>query len=231
LEKLHAFGMGLLVFSIPFTAFAFFLLNNIPLTALGIGFLVLSISILLTPIHAIPPHAVRAMLEGSVLGLEAILEEFDVLERGYYVRAPDGRVYVYVPIRDENKPPHIISEPAGLIHKEGKYEYLVLVPPASELIKSPELSGISMESALNYVLIDLLEVADSVEVIADSFISVKLRKVKSQVSAGRFKMVFGSLEASIAACISASIFGITRVVNEIVEGDDRIIVLEVLSHE
>ncbi|MEM2292246.1 MAG: hypothetical protein QXX41_03125 [Nitrososphaerota archaeon] len=228
LEKLHMFGISLLVFSIPFMISAYLLLNNTTLTALGIGLLILSVSILLTPARAIPPHAVRALLEGSVLSLEAILEEFDVSERGYYALSPNGRVYVYVPIHGKAKPPSIASEPSGLIYKEGELEYLVLVPPASELVKSSELSGMDVESALNYVLIDLMEIADSVEIIMNDLVSVKLRKVKSQISAGRFKNVFGSLEANIIACILANFLGIIRVMNEVDEDDDKIIVLEVL---
>lgn len=225
------FGISLLIFSIPFTVFAFLIISNIPLTALGIGLLILSISILLTPIRVVPPHAVRAVMEGSVLGLEAILEELDISERGFYVQSPSGRVYVYVPIHGEAKPPNVVSEPSGLIYKESGSEYLVLVPPASELVKSPELSGMDIESALNYVLVDLMEVAESVEVVMNHVVLVKLKKVKSQVSAGRFKTVFGSLEASIAACISANLFEITRIVNEIDEDDDKIIVLEVFGDE
>lgn len=225
------FGISLLAFSIPFILFAFLLLNNVPLTALGIGFLILSISILLTPVRVIPPHAVRALLEGSALSLEAILEEFNISGKGYYVLSPSGRVYVYVPIRGENKPPLLVSEPIGLIHKEGNFEYLVLVPPASELVKSPELSGMDLESALNYIFVDLMEFADSVEVIMDDLISIKLKKVRSQISAERFKTVFGSLEASVAACILTNLFGVMRVVNEIEEDDEKIIILEVLQHE
>jgi len=229
LERLHAFGAALLALSIPFTAAAFTILESVPLTALGIGFVILSISILLTPAQTIPPHAVRAMMEGSVLSLEAILEEFDISEKGYYIRSPSGRIYVYVPIAGDPGPPSGEPEPSALIYKERGSEYLVLVPPASELAKSPEISGMDFESALTYVLVDLMEAADSMEVVANGFISVKLRNVKSHISAGRFKAVFGSLEASIAACLAANLLGPTRIADELEEGDDKIIILEVFG--
>jgi len=229
LEKLHLFGAGLLSFSIPFTAVSLLILENIPLTALGIGLIILAASILLTPTRSVPPQAVRAMLESSILSLEEILEEFEISKRGYYVRAPDGRVYLYVPLREDAGPPSCREEPVGLVHRESGVEYLVLVPPAAELVKSPEVSGTGFEPALTYVLIDLLEAADSLEVVTDGFITVKLRNVKSHVSAGRFKAVFGSLEASIAACIAASLLGPTRVAEELEEGDDKTIILEVLG--
>ncbi|RLF99009.1 MAG: hypothetical protein DRN49_04990, partial [Thaumarchaeota archaeon] len=171
MEKLHIFALGLLIFSIPFTVTSCIILSNIPLTALGIGLIILASSILLTPLQSIPPKAIRAMLEGSILSLEAILEEFDISRRGYYVRADDGRVYLYVPLREDGGPPTERVEPSGLIHEEGNSRYLVLIPPASELVKIPEISGMSLESALTYMLVDLMEVADSIEVMSDGFIT------------------------------------------------------------
>ena len=229
MEKLHFFGASLLTFSIPFTAVSLLILENIPLTALGIGLIILATSILLTPTRSVPPQAVRAMLESSILSLEEILEEFEIARRGYYIRAPDGRVYLYVPLREDVGPPSCREEPIGLVYRESGVEYLVLVPPAAELVKSSEVSGIGFETALTYVLIDLLEAADSLEVVTDGFITVKLRNVKSHVSAGRFKTIFGSLEASIAACIAANLLGPIRVAEEFEKGDDRIIILEVLG--
>ena len=229
MERLHFFGAGLLAFSIPFTIASFFLLESIPLTALGIGIMILASSMLLTPSQTIPPQAIRTMLEGSILSLEAILEEFDISRRGYYVRAPNGRVYLYVPLDENVGPPSEEVEPSGLIYREGGSRYLVLIPPASELVKTPEISGMSFESALTYVLVDLTEAADSVDVLTNGFITVRFRNVRSHVSAGRFKAVFGSLEASIAACIAANLVGPTRVVDEMEEGDDRVVILEVVG--
>jgi len=229
LERIHVFGVGLLAFSIPFTATSLIILGSIPLAALGIGLAILSSSILLTPAQPIPPQAVRAMLEGSVLTLEALLEEFDISNRGYYVCASDGRVYLYVPLAKDSGPPRSRDPPSGLIHKEGASRYLVLIPPASELVKTPQISGMHLEPALSYVLTDLTEAADSVDVLTNGFITIRLRRPRSHISAGRFKLVFGSLEASIAACIAASITGLVRVVEEVEEGGDRIVVLEVLG--
>lgn len=227
MEKLHLFAVCLLSFSIPFTAVSFLIVGSIPLTALGIGFMILASSILLTPIRSIPPQAVRAMLEGSVASLEAILEEFGIFQKGYYVRAPDGRVYLYVPLNEDLGPPAEEEEPSGLVYKKGSLSYLVLIPPAAELVKTPEVSAMSFESAVNYMLVDLMEVADSVEVVTDGFMTLRLRRVKPHVSAGRFKEVFGSLEASIVACIAANLMGVTRVMDELEEGEDKVIVLEV----
>jgi len=227
LEKFYLFAAGLLGFSVPFAAASFLILGSVPLTALGIGLAILAASMLLTPIRVVPPQAIRAMLEGSISSLEAILEEFKVSEKGYYVRAVDGRVYVYVPLGGDHGPPRSEQAPQGLIHRDDGSRYLVLVPPASELVRSPEISSMSFESAVGYVMIDLTELADSIEVVTDGFITIRLRSVKSHVSAWRFKQVFGSLEASIAACIAANLLGPTRVVDELEEPGSKVIVLEV----
>ena len=231
MERLHIFALGLLIFSIALTITSHIILSNIPLTALGIGLMILASSILLTPLQSIPPKAVRAMLEGSILSLEAILEEFDVSRRGYYVRADDDRVYLYVPLGEDRGPPAERAEPSGLIHEEGGSRYLVLIPPASELIRIPEISGASLDSALTYMLVDLLEVADSVDVVSNGVVTIRLKNVKSHVTAGRFKSVFGSLEASIAACLTANLIGVVRVSDEILEGNSKVIILEVREHE
>ena len=100
---------------------------------------------------------------------------------------------------------------------------MILIPPASELIKIPEISGMSLDSALTYMLVDLMEVADSIEVVSDGFITIRLKNVKSHVTAGRFKSVFGSLEASIAACLAANLIGAVKVSDEILrklQGDN-----------
>jgi len=161
--------------------------------------------------------------------LEAILEELDISGRGFYVRAPGGRVYVYVPLSGGASPPKPLLEPSGVLYREDGSEFLVLVPPASEVARSPELRGMKLESALSYVLVDLLATAESIEVASDERVSVRLRNAKSRVLAGRFRAVFGSLEASIAACILASMYGAARVVDEVEEGGDKIIRMEVLK--
>jgi len=231
LERLHLFAVGLLIFSALLTIISYFLLSNIPLAALAIGMIILAISILLTPLQSFPPQAIRALLEGSALSLEAILEEFDISMRGYYVQANDGRVYLYVPLKEGLGPPIKRSAPSGLVHVEDSSRYLSLIPPASELTKASEISGMSLESALTYILVDLTEIADAVEVTFDEVLTIRMKNVKPHVAAGRFNVVFGSLEASIAACLAASLLGPVRIIKEVEEEDSKLVILEVVEHE
>lgn len=227
MEKMHAFGVGLTSFSAALTIWSYLILSNIPLTALGIGLTILGISIFITPPYPIPSQTIRTLLEGSVLSLEALLEELNISAKGYYVQRQDGRVYLYIPMQKDAEPPTGKTDVTGLIAQEGGKGYLVLLPPASELIKSQEISDMGLDTALNHVLVDITELTDSVDVSISELVTVRMKAPKANIGAGRFKNTFGSLEASIAACITASLIGPTKIVDEIDGEDTRIVLLEV----
>lgn len=205
MEKLHVFSVGLISFSIAFTVFSYLILVNIPLTALGVGMLILGVSILLTPLNPIPSSAVRSLLEGSVLSLEAILEGFDISSKGYYLLHDDGRVYVYIPLAGEFKPSTLKTPPKSIFVEDSGTTYLVLPPPASELTRFENVSEMDVEEAISRIVVDVVELASSVRVAVGENVVVELKGLRSYVAAGRFRKVFGSLEASIAACIAASV--------------------------
>ena len=199
--------------------------------ALGIGLIILGISILLTPTHPIPPHAVRALLEGSTLNIEALLEELNITNRGYYVKGADGRVYVLIPVGRDIGPPIGGFEIKGLVTKIQDRKYLTVIPPSSEIIYAQELSEVRFSDALNYILVDISELAESVETsIVGEYVVVKVKKPRWHVASWRFRNVLGSLEASIAASLLAKEHGIARIVDEVDMGDERIITLEVFQH-
>jgi len=231
MDRLGVLGAGLTVFASLLTIWSYLFLMNIPLTALGIGLLILGISILLTPPHPIPPHAVRALLEGSTLNIEALLEELNITNRGYYVKGADGRVYVLIPIGRDTGPPIGEFEIKGLVTKIQDRKYLTIIPPSSEIIYVQELSEAGFDDALNYIIVDLSELAESVETsTVGEYVVVKIRKPRGHVASWRFRNVLGSLEASIAASLLAEKYGIARIVDEVDMGGERIITLEVFQH-
>lgn len=231
MHRLHAFGIGLTSFSAAMAAWSYMIIGSIPLTALGIGLSILGISIILTPTETVNPRTIRTLLEGSVLSLEALLEEFNVSSRGYYVMATDGRVYLYVPIGGSSGPPSNPANITGLVSTSGRGRYLVLIPPGSEIVRSPEIPVMSLEDSLRHILVELTDLADGVEVEVGERVVVWLKSPRGHISAGRFKNVFGSLEASIVACMIASILGVCRVVEEREMKNSRIIILEVVGLE
>ena len=204
---------------------------NIPLTALGIGLIILGISILLTPAHPVPPHTVRALLEGSTLNIEALLEELNITNKGYYVRGADGRIYVFIPIDRDSGPPIGEFEFKGLVTKVNDKRYLTIIPPSSEIVNIQELSEAEFNDALSYVLVDISELAESVETYTVGYhIVVRVKKPRGYVASWRFRNVLGSLEASIAASLLAKRYGLSKVVDEMDMEGERIITLEVFSY-
>lgn len=229
MDRLHIFGVGLTIFSTILALWSYIVFSNITLTALGIGLTILGISLVLTPPHPIPPQAIRALLEGATLNIEAILEELNISTRGYYVRASDDKIYVFIPIGKDAGPPSKDLSIKGLIAKNGKSSYIVLIPPSSEIIKVPEVSEARFEDALNFVLVELAELADSIEVSTGENIVIKVRNPRSYVTAWRYRSVLGSLEASIAALLLVRDHRVARIIEELEEDGDRIIVLEIIE--
>ena len=231
MDRSSTLGVGLTVFASLLTLWSHLFLTNIPLTALGIGLIILGISILLTPAHPVPPHTVRALLEGSTLNIEALLEELNVTNKGYYVRGADGRVYVFIPIDRDSGPPIGEFEFRGLVTKVNDERYLTIIPPSSEIANIQEMLEAEFDDALSYVLVDLSELAESVETYtAGDHVVVRVKRPRGHVASWRFRNVLGSLEASIAASLLAKRYGRARVVDEMDMEGERIITLEVFSY-
>ena len=231
MDRLSILGVALTIFASLLTIWSYLFFMNIPLTALGIGLIILGISILLTPTHPIPPHTVRALLEGSTLNIEALLEELNITNRGYYVKGADGRVYVLIPVDRDVGPPIEEFEFKGLVTKIQDRKYLTIIPPSSEIIYVQELSEAEFDDALNYILVDLSELAESVKTsTVGEYVVVKINKTIVHVTSWRFGNVLSSLEASIAASLFAKKHGITRIVDEVDMEGERIITLEVFQH-
>jgi hypothetical protein len=175
-----------------------------------------------------PPHEVWALLEGATLNIEALLEELNITNKGYYVKAVDGRVYALIPTGSDIGPPRGEFELKGLVAEIDDRKYIVVVPPSSEIIRAQELSEARFEDALNYVLVDIAELAESVESVSgENHVVVSIKKPRSRLASWRFRNVLGSLEASIAASLLAKTYGVARVVDEVDRDHEKIITLEV----
>lgn len=178
------------------------LVSNVPLTALGIGTLILGLSVLMTPSAPVPGEAIRALIEGATMNIEAILEEFGVSSRGYYVAHEDGRVYVYIPISGGDSPPREVKPPEGVLVEEDGRIYLVLLPPTSEVVK---LEEVELETGMEEVLVSFTELCESVRVSEGRRIVVEMRGPRGHIGAVRFKRSLGSIEGGIAACVAAKV--------------------------
>ena len=212
LDRYLSFGLGLIVFGVPFTLYSFYLLLSIPLTALGIACIVLGATVLLVPSSPVPANTVRAMVEGASINIEALLEEFDAKDKAVYLPPRDGRSWAFVPLSDNpgasaawaamDAPVRVMTDVEG---EPG----LMVFPPGSEIVRLSLLSEESgIEEALNYVLVDFLEAVDSVKAVtAEDRIIVQMENPRIRTDFPRFEMVLGSIPTSLAGCVVATVLG------------------------
>jgi len=202
MSRANIAGTGLIAFGVVFAVFSHVLMNNVPLTAVGIGSAVLGLSFLITPEKPLPGRVTRAIIEGSALSLEMLLEELNVKTRGIYVPGEDGRVYLLVPLSGDPIPPISSINPNGMVFRDRRGEYLVLIPPASEIAKVGEYMNV--EDAITDLLVNVTELCENVKVIYEDAIYLEVKKPRTGIGAKRFEKTFGSLDASVAACTAAA---------------------------
>jgi len=231
----HILGYALVAFGAAVAVFFWFIMDNVPLTALGIGMAVVGSSLAITPLSPMPSATVRRMLEGSLVNIEALLEELGASRKGYYVPKADGSVQVYVPMGknasddgdgDDNdndndndngrgKAPPLDAPIEGLITKVDGRQFLVIFPPASSLMKNlpageaeGSAKGADLEGAISEAIVDEAGLADSLRVTeSGQAVTVEISSPKSKAGAGRVRQVMGSLEAGIAAAVAAQTRG------------------------
>ncbi|MEN3052308.1 MAG: hypothetical protein ABC606_00725 [Candidatus Methanosuratincola petrocarbonis] len=242
----NPYGYGLAALGAGLAGFSWYLLQSTPMTALGIGIAVVGASIGITPTAPVPSKAVRKLLEGSMLNIEAILEDTGATNRGYYVPATaegkkgaagggeedGGMVRVFVPLGDDASVVPSRWEARGLVSVIDGREYLVLHPPGALLLRNEELSG-DLESLLHTFLVEETGLVESVSASeeAGGSVAVEFRKPRARAVSGRVGKMLGSLESGIAAAVIASARGkVARVASEedSEKGDRRRAVIELL---
>jgi hypothetical protein len=224
MNKIHSAGLILFSFGITFSILSYFILENTPLTSAGIGSTIIGISLFITPTTSIPRRAVQTLMRGSVLGIERILEEFNIRNKAYYLRANDGKVYAYIPVSEPSQPPILKNSemPNSITAEIEGVLYFVLLPPFSELIELVEAEEI--ETAVIEALVDVSELCEEVRTVDQGEqIILEINNPKSHITAGRFLQIFGSLPTTLAASIIARMTGApVRVESEEENGSKRI---------
>jgi len=234
-DRFVEFGLALEFFGVPFTAFSYWVLSSVPLTALGLACVILGATIVLTPSSPVPKRAILAMVEGSCVNVEALLEECNVMEKAFYLPPREGRVYVFVPLRSNPHLPdagEVMRAPMRVITEVHGTPGLLIFPPGSELIRLSELSsGSGLEDALRHVLVDFVEAVESVRAVGEGDkVVVDLVKPRLRTDSPRFRRALGSLVTSIAGCVLASCLEVPVVFDEEQADGERVrVVFRVIS--
>jgi len=252
MSRFATVGVGLAGFGAILAAFSYFVLLSVPLTALGLAFLILGCVVLIFPEYLVPHQVVKGMISGSVANIEAILEEFAAAHKAVYLPPKDGKVYAFVPLSRNSFYPEfnrIVDAPKRIISNVNGHPGLFIYPPGSDVVA---LSGVveetmgeerekegkefsledflpQLENAISYLIVDFAELASRVQVSFEKNKALlRMKNIKLNVEAPRFTRVLGSPPASLAACVIAQITRMpVKVVEEKGEGKWVRVVLEV----
>lgn len=210
IDQYTAAGVGLVVFGALFADFAFLILLNVPLTALGISCVVLGVTTVLIPEKPILSSNIRSMIKGSCLNIEALLEEFDAEERCVYLPPRDGRVFAYVPLHtshDLSNAWQAMEAPIRVVTEVGGEPGLMIFLPVSDDMLSSIGEDSKAEEALSNILVEQLGFLESVkEAESGDKVVVRMSGSRMETDLPRFKKVLGSLPTSIAGCVLAFVF-------------------------
>jgi hypothetical protein len=209
LDRYQLLGLSLSSFGAVFASYSYLVLLSVPLTALGLACIILGSTLLMVPGSPVPKHQMRAMMEGSLVNLEALLEEFDVRGKAVYLPPSEGRVYAFIPVQ-ENVDLGAINPrqvPVRVLSEAGGVRGVTVFLPGSEAVRLSLLPGeVGAEDALNYVLVDFIEAVESVKFVRRGGEAVvELGKPRAASEYSRVNECLGSYAVSVAGCVLAHV--------------------------
>ncbi|MCQ5341315.1 MAG: hypothetical protein NO483_06405 [Candidatus Methanomethylicia archaeon] len=230
-DKNLSFGLFLAIFGVFFSIGSYFILMNIPLTALGIGISILGIAWAMIPSNPIPRKSTASLIKSSCSNIEVLLEALGLFERAIYIPI-NGKIIAYIPIKksEEITLSEIKESTSKFIFKNGKNLGVIIIPPwISNPISNP-IPETNLDGILEYALLDS-EIASSVTVVKnEDNIVIEIKGLKIDIDYSRFKIVMGSLPACIAAqAIALALSRPIKIISERKENNKLIVQLRILN--
>jgi len=194
--KLAAVTLG--VWGTALAVYSYLVLGSVPLAALGVGALIVSVSILSTYEESPYSEAARAFLEAYAVNVARLLEEFGASEPALYTRGGLAAVPLNGKLPEGVKP----SPERLLAGVRGSYFLSIALP-------NPPIEAGDPEAALSSLLVDTLGLCDGVKVArSDDRVVVEIAKPKVRGEAARFESVLGPLPVHLAASALAVAMGV-----------------------
>ncbi len=201
-------SLGLASFGAVLTLYSYFIVHVVPFAALGISCIILGFTIISLPRRIGGGPGMRAMLQGASLGLEAMLEQYNVEKATYLPPVDGGEVFAYVPLTHSIETVSLSEMRRAPKTLSGNGQKAMLVyPVGSELGKIPEFQdGLSLEERLRYILVESTEICSRVMVEqTGNAIIVGMEGANADIRGQKYGRSLGSLPSSIAACVIAAL--------------------------
>ena len=229
-------GYALIFFGALTLVISYFTYNNTALASIllfaGLGTTYLGIiSLFLSPETFVREELMEKSVMSSIIVINNIIQELQIYSKGIYILV-DNEIRVILPLRSDYKLPKEIPLRTFQVGEPGSTA-LVLVPLGYSLMQMVEKKGADcgdLTLALNDVLVEGLELAQSVEVIQGNDITVKVIKpvyinLCSKVSKEAPRICdIGCSFCSLIACIVTKSTGKTIVIEQVEHDKNSVIV-------
>jgi len=221
----------------------YFIIGSTPLAATAMSAIILGLTCILLA-NARPyisPEACQMLLKTGMENTSALLEELGITNRSIYIPSAlhKGRAQALVPLVGEGDFSHIKEKVSGRLivrYGPGNEDMAIAVTTAGSLNvellpNKPEPTSDGLESALNYILSGVLDIASGVKVnIADSRVDVEVSGPRMTYENVWYYRCLGSPLASIAAAVtSEALEKPVRILEENSQKGKNLITLEVLG--
>jgi hypothetical protein len=209
LDRYQLLGLSFASFGAVFASYSYLVLLSVPLAALGLACVILGSTLLMVPGSPVPGQQIRAMMEASLVNVEALLEEFDVRGKAVYMPPDDGRVHAFVPLQGNVDLGAVDPQrvPVRVLTEAGGVRGVTVFPPGSEAVRLsllPDEAG--AEDALSHVLVDFVEAAESVKLVRRGGEAVvELGRPRGSSEYPRVNGCLGSYPVSLAGCVLAHV--------------------------
>ncbi len=236
-------GLSLSVGGALFAPIAYFLIDSVPLAAVGITAIMVGLTCvaLANTRPGISPEASELMLRAGMQNAAALLEELELKTRAIYLpsTAGNGQPRALVPLGDLDDVSQIKAKiPERLIVRYGATAEMMAISLATpggvnvELLETkPDATAHGIEDAARYLLQGVLDIADSVSVrLTDGIVEVEVGGSRLHYEDVWYYRSLGSPLASILAAISCEALDKpVRITEETFRKGKSRIILEVMS--
>lgn len=212
-------GLGLIIAGAIFAPAAYFMINSIPLTAIGLSSIMIGFTsiALATARPRISPEAAQMMFETGMENIAALLEELGLNNKAIYLPSTmrTGNAQALIPLSGDIDVTKLEGKiPGKLIVRYGDNPVDMVVAVTApggtilnELEIKPGPTSSEIEQALTYVLTGLLDIANSVSIhFSEKQLHVEVTGPKFPYENASYDRCLGSPIASIVASIASDGF-------------------------
>lgn len=220
-------GLGLLISGIIIGICAYFVLDIVWLTALGICMIILSIILIALgkSVPKLPPEVCGLLLETGLSNIATLLEELGIKSRAVFLPSSltNKQPQAFIPLNSNGTRPEITRAlPQRLITRHGSNpeDIGILISTigsaaAGMLQTKPGATPVELETALTTLFSGRLGVADGTRVICtDDNIRIEIKKPRMETSTTWSHQSLGSPLATIVASIAADAWDTPVVINQ-----------------